>query len=325
MEPRPQKPRQPVQPQGPQQTNQQPTQYIGPDPSQLRQQPGQPGLDPAAFQAPPRAEYDYSPLDLQPPGQRRKRQVIAGIIGALAVVAITALIVAGWMALRGDEDDEVGQPTPPDRVAELNSTPTSAPEENVPPGEATQTADQPPAPTAPPEPTQPAATVYDETSIRGVLPPVTSLPEGFVEAGDTPTDLATTTTQLTCETDPGPLLDELGWQAAMSRRFDSSSPETTGTTTITVSAHAFKDEASAQRAVEEYAAILECFQWTRVDGEPLGPASQYLTWSNPDTGESSITIYFTDGQVLYRVFASGPADFDSIPNAVQVARRILGQ
>lgn len=330
MEPRPQKPRPPAGQPGAHPQPQQPTTpVVGPDPSQVGQAAPPQGYDPAAFIAPPRNDYDYSPLDLQPPGQRRKRQIIAGIIGALVVIAVGALIVAGWMAMRDDDGDKDKiAPTPPDRVAQLTSTPTTEPSntdgstgENTPAADVQKT----PVPTAPPEPTQPAGRVFDSGSIRGVLPPVTSLPEGFTDGGDTPADLPTVAGQLTCTSDPTAMLEELGWQAAMTRSFSSSDPALTGTTVINVSAHAFKDAPSAEQAVQEYGDILECFGWTKSDGEPIGGATQYLTWTNPETGDSAVTIYFTDGQVLYRVFASGPADFDSTPNAVSVARRILGQ
>src|SRR5690606_36825441 len=94
MEPRPQRPR---QPQGGQQPRQPGQGQGGTPPPQHPQQGGAPdfdtqaypqGYDPSAFVAPPRTDYDYSPLDLAPPGQRRRRQIIAGVIGALAVILI---------------------------------------------------------------------------------------------------------------------------------------------------------------------------------------------------------------------------------------------
>ncbi len=326
MEPRPQKPRpQPAQ-------NGAPTQgvpvapHIGPDPSQQTQpyQP-QPGFDPSAFVAPPRAEYDYSPLDLQPPGQRRKRQIIAGIIGALVVVAIGALIVAGWMALR--DDDESVDPTPANnRVAELNSTPTepaASTGATTPAAQQTTTevAAPPPVPTAT---TAAPTTVYDATTIRTTLPVVESMPGPFTEGGDTPQDLAAVTEALGGTSDVETMLATTGWQAAMTRTFVSADPATTGTTTINVSSHAFKDEASAQAALPQYATILEGFGWVPVEGEQLGDGSRTLARTNPDTGEDAVTIYFVDGQLLYRVFAIGPSGFDSTPNAIHVVRQILG-
>lgn len=328
MEPRPQKPRpQPTQNGTPPQQGAGGPQ-IGPDPSQQTQpyQP-HPGFDPSSFVAPPRAEYDYSPLDLQPPGQRRKRQIIAGIIGALVVVAIGALLVAGWMALR--PDDEKVDPTPNnDRVAELNSTPTEVAEttgDTTPAAGAAET-EAVAAPTVAPTATTaaPAATVYDTTSIRTTLPVVESMPGAFTEGGDTPQDLAAVTEALGGGPEVETMLSDTGWQAAMTRTFVSSDPATTGTTTINVSSHAFKDEASAKAALPQFATILEGYGWTPVEGEQLGDGSQTLVWTDPDTGEDAVTIYVVDGQLLYRVFAMGPSGFDSTPNAIHVVNQLLG-
>ena len=325
MEPRPQNPR-PQPQQGGKPTQGSPAApHVGPDPAQQTQQyRPQPGFDPSAFVAPPRAEYDYSPLDLQPPGQRRKRQVIAGIIGALVVVAIGALIVAGWMALR--DDDTNVDPTPgTDRVAQLVSTPT---EPAATTGETTPGVQETPPVQAPPTeavaPTSASATIYDGSTIRSTLPVVESMPGPFTEGGDTPQDLAVVTEALGGTSDVQTMLADTGWQAAMTRTFTSADPATTGTTTINVSSHAFKDPASAQAALPQYATILEGYGWVPVEGEQFGDGSRTLVWTNPDTGEDAVTIYVVDGQLLYRVFAIGPSGFDSTPNAIHVVNQLLG-
>lgn len=320
MEPRPQKPRPQTPPAQPA------AQPGGPVPTQQTQQiPYQPGQDPAAFVAPPRVEYDYSPLDLQPPGQRRKRQIIAGIIGALVVVAIGALIVAGWMALRDDEKDPNDTPGN-DRVAELTASPTAessdSGQQGTPGAESTTPAETTLPPTAPPtEP--PAATVYDATSIRTALPVVESMPGTFVEAGDTPYTFEDVVGNLGGEPAIETMLTNLGWQASMQRNYTSSDPATTGTTGITVSVHAFKDEVSAQSALVEYSTILGSIGWTPVEAEQYGGGSRMLTWTDPTTGDQSVSIYVVDGNLLYRVMATGPADFDSTENAVWVVNQIL--
>ena len=328
MEPRPQKPRpQPQQGNTPPASGPPQQPQVGPDPAQQTQQHQPYGYDPSAFSAPPRAEYDYSPLDLQPPGQRRKRQVIAGIIGALVVVAIGALLVAGWMALR--DDDDTVDPTPTnDRVAELSSTPAENTETTT--GESTpaagvETTAETPAPTAPPAATEaPATTTYTTESIRGTLPVVESMPGDFSEGGDTPQDLPTVVEALGGGPEVETMLTGNGWQAAMTRTFVSNDPATTGTSTINVSSHAFKDQPSALAALPEYATILEGYGWTKVEGEQVGDGSVTLNWTNTETGEDAVTIYFVDGQLLYRVFAIGPTGFDSTPNALHVVRQIVG-
>lgn len=99
MEPRPQRPRAQAG---------QPTRSTGPS------QPGHPnqavppgeypeGFDPTSFITPPRTEYDYSPLDLAPPGQRRRRQLVAAAVGALGVLLLGSVVFFSYLLLR-DED-----------------------------------------------------------------------------------------------------------------------------------------------------------------------------------------------------------------------------
>ena len=93
MEPRPQRPRAP---------SGQPTQQ--PHPTQAFA-PGEypEGADPTAYIAPARTEYDYSPLDLAPPGQRRRRQLVAAAVGGLSVVLLGAIIFFSFLLLRDEK------------------------------------------------------------------------------------------------------------------------------------------------------------------------------------------------------------------------------
>lgn len=63
------------------------------------------GIEVQTFIAPPRTDYDYSPLDLAPPGQRRRRQFVAAAVGALAVLMVVAIAVLGYLLFGDDEDD----------------------------------------------------------------------------------------------------------------------------------------------------------------------------------------------------------------------------
>jgi hypothetical protein len=95
MEPRPQRPRA---------QSGQHTQAMPPAESTAQQQGayGQ-GPEPPAFIAPPRTEYDYSPLDLAPPGQRRRRQLVAAVVGALSVLLLGAVVFFSYLLLRDEE------------------------------------------------------------------------------------------------------------------------------------------------------------------------------------------------------------------------------
>lgn len=95
MEPRPQRPRTPSTPTG------QPG-HPRPPGQETQSLPGEYGGDPSAFVAPQRTEYDYSPLDLAPPGQRRRRQLVAAAIGALSVLLLGAIIFFSYLLLRDE-------------------------------------------------------------------------------------------------------------------------------------------------------------------------------------------------------------------------------
>jgi len=60
-------------------------------------------MDPTSFIAPARTEYDYSPLDLAPPGQRRRRQFVAAAVGGLSVVLLGAILFFSYLLLRDEE------------------------------------------------------------------------------------------------------------------------------------------------------------------------------------------------------------------------------
>lgn len=329
MEPRPQRPRPQTPPSGPPPNGgQQQSPPVGPDPSQADPHYGQPGQDPAAFVSPPRMEYDYSPLDLQPPGQRRKRQVIAGIIGALVVVAIGALIVAGWMALR--EDDESAPPDDNNRVAELTSTATNEAEDSATGGDEGEGSGTPPAeneatqpPTqAPPTPT-PSTMVYDSNTVLAALPVVESMPGPFQVLGDTPQELEGVTEALGGGPEVENLLATHGWQAGMARTYDSTDTATTGSTRIVVSAHAFQDDAAAQAMLPEFDSILQSYGWTSVPMDPMGDGSAMLIFTDEANGTDAVTIYLVKGQLVYRIAIYGPIGFDSTANAIYVAEQIL--
>jgi hypothetical protein len=98
MEPRPQRPRA-------QSGHQQPArQQAVPQQDPRAPQGDYPiGVDPTAFVAPPRTEYDYSPLDLAPPGQRRRRQLVAAAVGGLSVLLLGAIIFFAYLLLNEDD------------------------------------------------------------------------------------------------------------------------------------------------------------------------------------------------------------------------------
>jgi hypothetical protein len=85
-------------------------------------------MDPATFIAPARTDYDYSPLDLAPPGQRRRRQFVAAAVGGLTVLLLGAIAIFGYLLLRDEpvddrESDLIAAQT---EAAELRATAAAA-------------------------------------------------------------------------------------------------------------------------------------------------------------------------------------------------------
>ena len=97
MEPRPQRPRAQSG-----QTSQTARSAGNPQSAQLPGDTSE-GVDPTSFIAPARTEYDYSPLDLAPPGQRRRRQLVAAAVGGLSVLLLGAIIFFSYLLLRDEE------------------------------------------------------------------------------------------------------------------------------------------------------------------------------------------------------------------------------
>ena len=149
------------------------------------------------------------------------------------------------------------------------------------------------------------------------------MPGAFVEAGDTPQNLAEVVDALGGGTDVETMLTENGWQGAISRNYDSSDAAATGSTQVTVSVHAFGDEGAARAALAEYAGILETFGWTPVEAESYGGGSRTLIFSDTNLGTDSVSIYVVKDQLLYRVRVTGPTGFDSTENAIYVVEQIL--
>ena len=58
------------------------------------------------FIAPPRSDYDYRPLDLAPPGQRRRRQFVAAAIGGLTVLLLVTIGILAFLLFRDEDPDD---------------------------------------------------------------------------------------------------------------------------------------------------------------------------------------------------------------------------
>lgn len=331
MEPRPQKPRQPqggrpAQPGDGGTPPQPPQQGYTPLPGQEPQAYPQ-GYDPGAFVAPPRTDYDYSPLDLAPPGQRRRRQVIAGVIGALAVVLLGALIVFGWMLLRGEDGGDSGtniaavateSPAAND-VAGANTDATPTPE--TAPTEAAQPT-QPVSPTPTPQPAGPAVDT-SEAGLTQLLPDPALAPAGFDSGTDSSNDLAAVVAAIGGNRQAEQNLTDWGWTANVSRAFNNTAPTDGSTDALLASLHGFKDAPSAAAALTFYADYLASTGASDVDAPALGDSARMLT-STDETGNVSVSLYVQQGPVLYRFWGVASAGGDPTQAVIDFATQTLG-
>ena len=332
MEPRPQKPRQPqggrpgqqghgggTPPQNPQQ---------GPIPLQDHDTQGYPqGYDPGAFVASPRTDYDYSPLDLAPPGQRRRRQVIAGVIGALAVVLIGALIVFGWM-LRRDDD-------PTDNGTNIAAVATESPVVGAGAGDAAST---PPAETAPteaaaaqptqpvsPTPTPPAqapAVDTTEAGLTALLPDPALAPAGFDAGTDSTNDFAAVVAAIGGNRQAEQNLTDWGWTATVSRAFNNTAPTDGSTDALLASLHGFRDAPSAAAALTFYADYLASAGASDIDPPALGESARMLSTTD-EAGNVSVSLYVQQGPVLYRFWGVASAGGDPTQAVIDFATQTL--
>lgn len=302
----------------------QPTSPYQPLPGQEPHHEGYPeGYDPTAVVAPPRTDYDYSPLDLAPPGQRRRRQLIAGAIGALSIILIGALIVFGWMLLRDDNPDDDAQ----DRVAIATEAaggsnaagdPSGTPPVTV---EATTESSAPTPPPATEAPTAPAAgnVATDEAGLTAMLP---APPAGFEAAGDTVLAQADVVTALGGSRIAEQNLTNWGWTANIQREYTNPAPEAGATSSLTVSLHGFKDAASAAESLPFYSDVLLANGYYEVETPKIGETARMLQLDQEDGGVL-VALYVQEGPVLYR-FGGYAMNGNPTQDVINIANQTLG-
>jgi hypothetical protein len=347
MEPRPQRPR-PTSAQG------QSTQPHAGGPSSSSSPQGYPeGADPTAFIAPPRTEYDYSPLDLAPPGQRRRRQLVAGVIGVFALVLIGAIAVFGYLLLRDDSPDtnpnvaatqtalaqqeaslEARQTEVANLVPKATGTPQGAGTGSG-AGTAAGTdggagAETQPTKTQPTTaPTQVAATTAGPTidQLKALLPDKSIMPVGLDTVEDTGLDEPGVVAALA--TNPGAQenLDKWGWSGNAGAKYSASDPgslDPTATTAISISIHGFGSDAYAADALTFYsdALIKAGGSWQEATAPSLGGKARLLTQKLED-GTTNVALYVQKGNALYRIGGSSPGG-DPTDSVLQVATQMLG-
>lgn len=291
------------------------------------------------FIAPPRTEYDYSPLDLAPPAQRRKRQLVVGILVALAVIVIGALAVFGYLLTRDDKPDQVAL-LAPTQTAEMLATSTADAATNQMPGtpsaqedqSASSTATQPagaPTVASTAESTQQSAASGggpSEAQLQDLLPEAAALP---VTGLDVVEDTNLTRQQVIDSLGGGRTaeqnLEKWGWSANASRSFSAADPsllDPAATTNVVISVHGFNSPESAQAALTFFSDILVNSGWEEVQAPTLGEKVRLLKIPNQD-GSTNVALYVTKGNVMYRIGGSSAAG-DPTDVVLQVADSMFG-
>jgi len=357
MEPRPQRPRSQIgqAPSSPQQS---------PPPGPQRQGPnGYPdGDDPATFIAPSRTEYDYSPLDLAPPGQRRRRQFVAAAIGGFTVLLLGALAIFSFLILRDEQpdtdDDVIAAQT---ELAQSRSTiaaqetivaqaaseqtvvagggttgPAGTPPGTAPAPGATEAAPTDPAgaqaePTTPPDgapATDDAADTsgaLDPDQLTALLPDAAAAPAGLDDVSDDARDLAAVVEALGGTRTAETSLTTWGWTGNVERRFNASDPTVIGegeTSFLVVSVHGFATPDAAAEALPFFSDILVNGGGYEELEAPQLGDSARLLQITDEAGTTNVALYVQDGTVLYRIGASSTGG-DPTADVVDVMTAIL--
>jgi hypothetical protein len=303
--------------------------------------------DPTTLVAPPRTDYDYSPLDLAPPGQRRRRQLVAAALGGILMLVLVAAIVFAFLVLRdtGDDNGETdlaALSTQAMQTAEARSAGT--PDATEPPAEQTQpaagdTASQPTAtagldaageqaaldPTAPAAPAGGAGPTSEQ--LVAMLPTIDMLPvTGLDQVTDSSLTQAEVVAALGGNREAETNLATWGWSGNATRSFTATDPsvmDPASTTDITVSLHGFASDAAAAEALTFYSDVLLNSGYQEVEVGTIGATNRMLVQPQEDGG-TLIALYVQQGPVLYRIGGYSPAG-DPTTNVVNVAQTVISQ
>lgn len=330
MEPRPQRPRSNPASGGPHHPASAPGGGASSQPTQHYQDRGDIG---GTFIAPPRTEYDYSPLDLAPPAQRRKRQLVGGVIGALVILALGALAVFGYLLLNDDKSSDKGLAPTQTALAEIQATTTAqvaahegaAGTPSTVESTATVAATQPggaPTTAATTAPTTASANGGQTANLDALLPEAETLPVlGLDVVTDSSLTEAQTVDALGASRTAEQNLKTWGWSGNATRTFTAADPNALdpgATISIAVSVHGFNSPESTGAALTFFSDILANSGWTEGEAPQLGDKVRLLTTTNED-GSVNVALYVAKGNVLYRIGGSALAGGDPTEAVLQVA------
>lgn len=359
MEPRPQRPRS-VSGQPPRPSNGEQTDHgasVFPDHAHGASAPyPQEPFDPTTFIAPPRTEYDYSPLDLAPPGERRKRQFVAAAVGGLLVVLLAAVAVFAYLMLKPDNKDggtndiAAAQTQVARQQATLSAQQTviaqAADKETAtvtaPGGAATaraggaaatpdttKTAKQ--SPTRPPVATgsgsgsSSSAKGPSPKTLKTYLPDASAMPQGLTTVTDADRSFDDVVKALGGTSSVESNLKKWGWSGNVERQFQAPDPSQLvagATTTITVSVHGFASASGAKNALKLYADVLAAVPgYQEMQAPKIGDNARLLQETDAE-GTTNVALYVQKGNILYR-FGGSSTGGDPTANVQSVAEATL--
>lgn len=308
---------------------------------------------------PPRADYDYSPLDLAPPGQRRRRQLVAATLGGLVALLLIAAVIFAFLVLNDGDDEDldiaalqtqtaatIGASTPDTSqggaLADLEddqavdaTAPADTSVEDTDPAQddATTTVDEA-GDQAAPEPTTAEQNTNAGTAgggpsqqvLEALLPSQEIMPQGLEQGEDASRTQEQVAAELGGNREAEMNLENWGWSGNVVRSFTAPDPaalSADATTDITVSLHGFANDASAAEALTFYSDILAGLGYDEVEVGDIGGTNRMLVQPQEDGG-TTVALYVQDGPVLYRIGGYSPAG-DPSDSVINVAQSMIGQ
>jgi hypothetical protein len=309
------------------------------------------GADPTTFIAPSRTEYDYSPLDLAPPGQRRRQQIVAAAVGLLTLLLLGAVGVFGYLLLRDEPSGRSNLAASQTEVARDGAT-VAAQQTLVADSAAQETVAAGGAPASPdpsPPDEEPAASGDDGTQqateqrvatgagagnddealtpeqLVELLPDQSVMPEGLTESTDNERSLEEVVGALGDSPEVQQNLEEWGWSGNVERTFSAPDPEALGgdaTTLVLVSIHGFAGEDAAGEALTFYADALEAVGNEEGRAPRVGDGGTRLLSTVGEAGETIVSLYVQQGGVVYRIVGISPGG-DPTSVVTDVAEQLI--
>jgi hypothetical protein len=121
-------------------------------------------------------------------------------------------------------------------------------------------------------------------------------------------------------------LETWGWSGNATRSYSAADPaslDPSATTAIVISVHGFNSPESAQEALTFFSDILVNSGYEEIDAPQFGDKVRLLKIVNKDRS-TNVAVYWTDGDLMYRIGGSAGVGGDPTDVVTQVAQSLLG-